>query len=78
MLKTQKSCRKAAAFMSGLLALNDLVAIVVHALGTDTMGQTSGTTLGAGVDAGILQLPHGATTLVTTLLGNFTLRDGHF
>ena len=64
--------------MIALLALNDLVAIVVHALGTDTMGQTSSTTLGAGVDAGILQLPHGAATLVSTLLGNFTLRDGHF
>jgi hypothetical protein len=76
----KRAAAAAAALCSGkLLALsNDLVAIVVHALGTDTMGQTSGTTLGAGVDAGILQLPHGATALVTTLLGNFTLRDGHF
>ena len=69
----------AAALCSGkLLALsNDLVAIVVHALGTDTMGQAGSTTLGAGVDAGILQLPHGRTTLIPTLLGNFTLRDCH-
>ena len=63
--------------MIGLLALNDLVTIVAHALGTNTVGQASSTTLGAGVDAGILQLPHGAATLVSTLLGNFTLRDGH-
>ena len=63
--------------MIGLLALNDLVTIVAHALGTNTVGQAGSTTLGAGVDAGILQLPHGATTLVAASLRNFSLRNGH-
>ena len=51
--------------------------MVGHAVLARTMGQTRSAASGAGVQAGSLQLPHGATALISTLLGYFTLRDRH-
>ena len=51
--------------------------MVGHAVLARTMGQTRSAASGAGVQAGSLQLPHGATALVPALLGHFTLRDCH-
>ena len=59
------------------LGLVQVLVAVSHAGLADTVGQTDGTALGASGDAGIGQLPHGRTTLIPTLLGNFTLRDCH-
>src|SRR5699024_11505614 len=60
------------------LAHSNLTTIVGHAVLADAVRQADSTALGAGVDTGSLQLPHGAATLVSALLGYFTLRDGHF
>ncbi len=56
---------------------SNLTAIVGHAVLAHAVRQGDGTALGAGVDTGGLQLPHGAAALVAALLGYFTLRDGH-
>ena len=81
-----KSTKKSAVFTalfflcSGLLSLSDLAeltTIVGQARLAHPVGQTKRAALGAGNDAGNIQLPHGAATLVSTLLGNFTLRDCH-
>ena len=53
------------------------VAVVGQTIFAHPVGQTIGTALGAGNDAGNLQLPHGATTLVAASLRNFSLRNGH-
>ena len=55
----------------------DLTAIVVAASLASSVGHDGLTALGANSHAGSRQLPVGATTLVTTGLGYFTLRDSH-
>ena len=55
----------------------DLTAIVVTASLAGAVGHNGFATLGANSDAGSGQLPVTATTLITTSLGHFTLRDSH-
>ena len=55
----------------------DLTAIVGTASLASSMGSNSLAALGADADAGSGQLPVGATTLVATGRGHFTLRDSH-
>ena len=64
----------------GLLSLSDLAeltTIVGQARLAHPVGQTKRAALGAGNDAGNLQLPHGAATLVAASLGHFSLRNRH-
>ena len=58
--------------------LVQIMAVVGHAGLAHPVGQTESTALGAHVDAGGIQLPYGAATLVPTLLGHFTLGYCHF
>jgi hypothetical protein len=51
--------------------------IVSHAGFAGTVGQTGSAAGGAGVQAGSFQLPNGTATLVSALLGHFTLGDRH-
>ena len=55
----------------------DLTAIVVTASLASSVGHDGLTALGANRHAGSGQLPVTATTLITTGLGHFTLRDSH-
>ncbi len=55
----------------------DLTAIVVTASLACSVGHNGLAALGADCYAGSRQLPVGATTLITTGLGDFTLRDSH-
>ena len=55
----------------------DLTAIVGAASLASSVGHDGLTALGANGHAGSRQLPVGATTLITTGLGHFTLRDSH-
>ena len=55
----------------------DLTAIVRAASLASSVGHDGLTALGANGHAGSRQLPVGATTLITTGLGYFTLRDSH-
>ena len=55
----------------------DLTAIVRAASLASSMGHDGLTALGANGHAGSGQLPVGASTLITTGLGYFTLRDSH-
>ena len=59
----------------GGLHLAELAAIVSHAGLAQPVGQTVSAALGALVETGSLQLPHGAAALVPALLGYFRLRD---
>lgn len=51
--------------------------LIGHARLAQTMGKTIGTAFGANGETGALQLPHGTTTLIPALLGDFTLGDCH-
>jgi hypothetical protein len=65
---------------SGLLSLVDLAelaAVVSHAGLAHAVRQTEGSALRASNDAGNVQLPHGAATLIATSLGHFSLRNRH-
>ena len=55
----------------------NLTAIVVTASLACSVGHDGLTALGADGHAGSGQLPVGATTLIATSLGHFTLRDSH-
>jgi hypothetical protein len=55
----------------------DLTAIVVTASLAGSVGHNGFAALGANGYAGSGQLPVAATTLITTGLGHFTLRDSH-
>ena len=57
--------------------LVQIVAVVSQARLANPVGQAVGPALGAHVDTGGLQLPHGAAALVPTLLGHFTLGYCH-
>ena len=57
--------------------LAELTTIVGQARLAHTVGQTKRAALGAGNDAGNLQLPHVAATLVAASLGHFSLRNRH-
>ena len=59
------------------LSQTELTTIVGHAGLAHPVGQAKRAALGAGRGSGSLQLPHGAATLIPTLLGHFTLRNRH-
>ena len=59
--------------LGGSLHLAELMAFVAHAALAHPVGQTERTALGAGGNAGSLQLPHGATALVPALLDTLLL-----
>ncbi len=59
--------------LGGSLHLAELMAVVAHAALAHPVGQTERTALGAGGNAGSLQLPHGATALVPALLDTLLL-----
>ena len=61
----------------GSLGLVEVVAVVGQAGLAHPMRQAISPALGAGGNAGSIQLPHGAAALVPTLLGNFALGDCH-
>ena len=65
------------ALLSHGLGLVEIMAVVGQAGLAHPVGQTERSALGAGGDAGGLQLPHAAAALVPALLGHFTLRDCH-
>ena len=55
----------------------DLTAIVAAALLAHSVRQMQSTALGAGNEAGDCQLPHGATSLIASCFGYFSLRYCH-
>ena len=55
----------------------DLAALVGTALGAHSVGQMQRTALGARNETRNCQLPGGATSLITSCLGYFSLRDCH-
>ena len=55
----------------------DLAALVSTALGAHSVGQMQRTALGARNETRNCQLPGGATSLITSCLGYFSLRDCH-
>ena len=59
------------------LDLLDLTAIVGTALRAHSVRQMQRTALGAGHQTGSRQLPHGAASLIASLLGYFSLRYCH-
>ena len=59
------------------LGSQHLTAIVVAASLASSMGHDGLATLGANGNAGSRQLPVGATALIATGLGHFTLRNSH-
>ena len=71
------SFRFMAWLLLGRLDLGEIPALVGQAGLAHPMGQAVGAALGAGGDAGVVQLPHAAAALVPALLGYFTLRDCH-
>ena len=84
MLPQKKEKRKASAFLllSLFLALvslgiQNLTAIVVAASLASSVGHDGLTALGANCHAGGRQLPVGATALIATGAGHFTLRNSH-
>ena len=78
--KKRKTRKPSSAFpLFVLLSLDsqNLTAIVGAASLASSVGHDGLTALGANGHAGSRQLPVGATTLITTGLGYFTLRDSH-
>ena len=78
----ERKKRKAKAFLLHFPALvslggQDLTAIVVTASLASSVGHYGFTALGANRYAGSRQLPVGATALIATGLGYFTLRNSH-
>ena len=59
------------------LGSHDLTTIVVAASLASSVGHDGLATLGANCHAGSSQLPVGATALIATGLGHFTLRNSH-
>ena len=59
------------------LGSQNLTTIVITASLASSVGLDGLTALGANCYAGSRQLPVGATALIATSLGHFTLRDSH-
>ena len=55
----------------------DLTALVAAALGAHSVGQMQRAALGAGNETRSCQLPNGATPLITSCFGYFSLGDCH-
>ena len=60
-----------------LLNIDDYTALVLTASLASTMGHAESTAVGALYDAGSGELPHGRTSLITSLSGYFSFWDCH-